>query len=292
MSSPSWQFDFDYEFDPDWTPAGSPVRPWFLMGKPVKPTAENYWNVVLNYRPQKVAFVRKQLEGVDRPAALRQIISRVWDGAANDRERFERLDHFVKRMMIHPPIELPLEADAVQTLRRECCPETDHAEPYAEDLVEPWAQRAYAEAQAYGRHIGIWCSGAGQKLTGDWGLRGGIHDALELLLLHEGRCGHQAAVLVQLAQAGGWRARLVQGNAHRFAELMVDGRWVVADTDMFPRRFLPVTSDGGLPTLEWLRDHPEIVNTWPATQPRVDGTAAYYGATESRPASGAAKKNR
>jgi len=280
MIDNNFEFDFDYEFDPAWSPLDCPIRPWFLLEDPGDMPSDDYWVMALRYRAEKVAFVRKRLEGVHRPAALRRIMRRVWEGAKNDRERFERLILFVERMMLHPPVEQPLEGDAVQTLRHDCCTETEHAEAYPEDLEVTWAAGVYQEAKAYGRHVGVWCSRVGQKLTGDWGLRGVIHNALELLMLHEGRCGHQAMVVVQLAQAGGMRARLVQGCYHRYSELMVDGRWVLADTDMFAKGFIPTTPDGELPSIEWMRDHPEIVNTWPTLEKHPRGAARHYGAPD------------
>jgi hypothetical protein len=282
MSGPtnSFEFDFEYELHPDWGPRGCAIRPWFLLKDPGYPPTENYWEMALRYRAEKIAFVREQLRGVHRAAELRKIIRRVWDGATNDRQRYERLIHFVERMMIHPPVEQPLEADAVRTLRHDCSPATDHGEPYQEDLEIPWAAGAFGEAKAYGRYLGVWCSRVGQKLEGDWGLRGVVHDAMELLLLHEGRCGHQAMVIVQLAQAGGMRARLVQGKHHRYSELMVDGRWVLADTDMFAKGFIPKSASDELVSIEWMRDHPQIVNTWPTLEPHPKGAAVYYGAAE------------
>lgn len=284
MSDETFDYDFDYEFRPDWSPRGCEIRPWFLMHAPGGPPSEDYWVDALRYRAEKTAFIRRQLQGVHRPATLRRIMHRVWDGASSDTERHERLIHFVQRMMIHPPVEQPLEADAVKTLRHDCCPATDHAEPYPEDLEAPWAAGAFQEAKAYGRHVGIWCSRVGQKLTGDWGLRGMVHDALELLMLHEGRCGHQAMVVTQLAQAGGMRARLVQGRHHRYSELMVDGRWVLADTDMFAKGFIPKTPTGELPSIEWCAEHPDVVNTWPTLDPHPEGAAKYYGGPPLTPA--------
>lgn len=274
----NFEFDFDYEFRPDYAPAGCDIRPWFLMQDPGYPPSDDYWVYALRYRAEKVDWVRRQLAGVDRPAALRGISRRILEGAKSDREKYERLIHFVQRMMFHPPIEQPLERDAVKTLRHDTCEATDHGEPYPEDLAIPWTHQAFAEAKNYGRYIGVWCSRVGQKLAGDWGLRGVVHDALELLMLHEGRCGHQAMVVVQLAHAGGMRARLVQGVSHRYSELLVDGRWVLADTDIYARGFVPRTPAGEIPTLEWCRDNPNIVNSWPTLEPLVKGAAAYYGA--------------
>src|SRR6476659_6340725 len=141
----AWQFDWDYRFYPKWNPPGSPVQPWFLWGKngelPPTPTdPATYWDFALQYRARKIAFVREQLRGVDREAALREIMARVWQGAKNVRERYERLIHFVQQMMVHPPQEQPIESDGVQSLRRECCAATDQAPAYEEDLERPFAQ--------------------------------------------------------------------------------------------------------------------------------------------------------
>jgi hypothetical protein len=270
--------DWNYQFDPEWAPRGAPVRPWFLIGRLPPWTPETYWKIALGYRAEKIAFVREQLKAIDRAAELQRIIGRIWTRSNTDRERFVALIDFVQQMMFWPPLEQPLEADAYDTLRRECCAPADDGEPYPEDLEAPWAQQAFAEAKAFGKHVGIWCNPFDQKLSGDWGLRGCVNDALELLALHEGRCGHQAFVVTQLAQAGGWRARLVQGVNHRYSEILLGNRWILADTDMFPRGFIPQTPKGELPTLGWMRDHPEIVNRWPSIHPHAGGAAVYYGA--------------
>ena len=277
MVQQHFDFDFDYEFRPEYAPPGCDIRPWFLMTDPGYPPSDDYWIYALRYRAEKIAFVRKLLAGVDRRTVLSEIMRRVWGGAKDDRDRHDRLIHFVERMMIHPPIEQPLEADAVRLLRHDCCPETDYADPYPEDLEIPWTHQAFDEAKKHGKHVGIWCSRVGQKLSGDWGLRGVVNDALELLTLHEGRCGHQAMVLTQLAHAGGMRARLVQGKSHRYSELMVDGQWVLADTDMFAKGFIPKTQTADLPTIEWMAQNADVVNTWPTLDSHPKGAAFYYG---------------
>ncbi len=278
MGNQRLHFDFDYQFREDFAPRDCGIRPWFLLTDPGYPLSDDYWVYALRYRAEKLEWVRQQLVGVDRPAELRRIIGRVWDSAKDDRDRYERLIHFVQRMMFHPPVEQPLERDAVQTLRHDNCEPTDYGEPYPEDLAIPWTAQAFAEAKRFGRYVGIWCSRVGQKLAGDWGLRGVVNDALELLMLHEGRCGHQAMVFTQLAHVGGMRARLVQGVNHRYSELLVDGRWLLADTDMFAKGFIPRTPSGEIPTIEWCRDNPDIVNSWPILEPSPKGAAVHYGA--------------
>src|SRR5256885_1315330 len=132
MTGENFEFDFDYQFHPEWSPPGCAVRPWFITSDPDYPLTDDYWAAALRYRAEKTAFVRRQLQSVHRPAALRKIMPRVWDGARDARQRHDRLIHFVQRMMIHPLHEQPLDADAVRTLRHDCCPPTDHADPYPE----------------------------------------------------------------------------------------------------------------------------------------------------------------
>jgi hypothetical protein len=47
---------------------------------------------------------------------------------------------------------------------------------------------------------------------------------------------------------------------------------------MFARGFIPTTQDGELPSLEWMRDNPQIVNSWHTIHPKTGGAAVYYGA--------------
>jgi hypothetical protein len=61
---------------------------------------------------------------------------------------------------------------------------------------------------------------------------------------------------------------------------MVDGKWVLAETDMFAKGFIPTTPSGELPSIEWIREHPQIANTWPTLGDHPKGAAVYYGAPE------------
>src|SRR4051812_35256508 len=100
-STKPFELDFAYRHDPDFSPRGCSIRPWFLLREPdaAPPADGDYWAAALRYRAEKAAFVRQQLQGVDRPAALRQIVRHVWNGASSDREKFDRLIHFVQQMM-------------------------------------------------------------------------------------------------------------------------------------------------------------------------------------------------
>lgn len=268
MFTNAFVFDFNYRFRPDWQPPDCPIAPWFLFpdprdaGKPLVFT----WDYALRYRAEKIAFVRRPLTGVDRSAVLREIVRRVWDGARDDDDRFCRLIGFVQRMMAHLMAEQPVEADALTVCRRECAPPTAQADAYPEDLICPWLTQAYTEARAFGRHLGVWCNPMGTTLTGDWGMAGVVHDALELLCLHEGRCGHQACVTVQLAQAGGWRARLTQLFHHRVAEVYVNNAWRLADADEWAPGFIGRTGNGDLATVDWCAAHRDTIRHWPLAE--------------------------
>lgn len=261
MNSRPYEYDFDFDYRANWHPADCDIRPWFLPDG-VAPASDGGVEAVVRYRTAKLDYVRRRLAGVDREQALRDIVRRVGAGADTDLERFRRLHVFVQRMMVHPPSEQPMEANAARIIRGwKGDSVAAQAEPYPEDLDRPWVVKADAEARAFGRRLGVWCNPLGVTLDGDWGLAGMVTDALELLLLHEGRCGHQACVMVQLAQAAGLRARLVQMFRHRVAEVQVSGRWMLADPDMLRvGSAFPLVDAAGVPvSVRWCMDHAEAL---------------------------------
>ena len=278
-------FDSERAVRDRWGPRGCDIEPWFLPGPATEPAKQHTWEAALRYRPEKLAWVRRRLEGIERDEALRKIMRHVWAKADSERERFEKLVVFVGRMMVHPPVEQPMEADAAESWRRECCPATDQAAAYAEDLQRGWAKQAYEQAKAFGRHLGLWCNPLGVRMRGDWGLRGVVSDALELLMLHEGRCGHQAKVVVQLAQAGGWHARLTQLNCHRVAEVLLEGRWVLADSDAWLPGFIGTTEHGKPASIEWCVKNRDRLGRWQLRPELQIDYANYFqpgGAAEER----------
>jgi len=262
--SKEFSFDFNYVYSPDWCPPEANIKPWFLpegMGKG-KDMYDTSLEAVLFYRIEKLDFVRKQLENVNKSKVLRDIINYISKDAKNDIERFKNLIFFVQRMMMHPPAEQPLEKYVLYNNK-----DVDSAgldgQPYTKNQKEEWALKAYNEAVAFGKHVGVWCNPLEVPMEGDWGLEGLVTDALELLLLHEGRCGHQACVVVQLAQAAGWRARLVQLHCHRVAEVLIDGKWRLADPDVLKEGFIPINEKGDIPSIEWCLNNTNEVKNWP-----------------------------
>lgn len=259
-----FEFDFNYIYDPQWYPEGCNIRPWFLpegMGKYAYDIGEI--ESICYYRSEKLLFVRKMLEGVDRQKVLLEIIEHIWKGANTNQERFNRIVAFVQHMMIHPMAEQPMEPDAARTIRGFRGDMLAYqAEPYPEDLKLPWLVKAYTEARLFGKYLGAWCNPLRVTMDGDWGMAGMVTDAMELLLLHEGRCGQQAAVVVQLAQVGGLRSRLVQVNHHRVAEVYVDGKWCLADPDALALNFLATNDKGEPASVEWCINNVQQLECW------------------------------
>ncbi len=89
-------------------------------------------------------------------------------------------------------------------------------------------------------------------------------DALAILLSGIGRCGHAAAVVAAMARSAGYEARTTQLHKHICAEIRVDDRWLVADTDAYKGGLHPRNASGEWPTLSELRDNPHLLDAIPA----------------------------
>lgn len=63
--------------------------------------------------------------------------------------------------------------------------------------------------------------------------RAGIHDPIELLEYHDGRCGQGVTVTLALLEAAGIEARSVALDHHVSCEARYDGGWHLADALMF-----------------------------------------------------------
>jgi hypothetical protein len=91
-----------------------------------------------------------------------------------------------------------------------------------------------------------------------------VTDPMILMLLHEGRCGHQARVIVDLALANHYEARLIQLAAHLVAEVKWDGKWHWIDADAG----IPVDSlrsrFAELPSVETLARTPYVLDSFAA----------------------------
>lgn len=88
-----------------------------------------------------------------------------------------------------------------------------------------------------------------------------VTDPLILMLLHEGRCGHQARVIVDMALANHYQARLVQLAAHLVAEVKWGDSWHWVDADAgFPVASLR-SRFAELPSLDELARHPYVLDS-------------------------------
>jgi SAM-dependent methyltransferase len=79
---------------------------------------------------------------------------------------------------------------------------------------------------------------------------------LELVQLAEGRCGHVARVIEDLARRVGLNARVRQLPRHIIAELFVDGEWRIADGDAYKNGVVPRQRDGALLSVRDLEVNP------------------------------------
>ncbi|MBE1426400.1 SAM-dependent methyltransferase [Desulfomicrobium macestii] len=85
------------------------------------------------------------------------------------------------------------------------------------------------------------------------------------LFVGRGRCGHVSRLLIELCRLAGIAGRLLQLHNHVAAEVLVDGRWVIADADAFKNGVVPRTPAGTLPTLDDVRREPWLIDRFPPT---------------------------
>jgi SAM-dependent methyltransferase len=111
-----------------------------------------------------------------------------------------------------------------------------------------------------------------------------VHDPVASLLLEHGRCGTTARFTVDVFECNGVPARLVGGACHTWAEVLCDGRWVIADANMYPPGVLPRDDAGRLLTLEEAILRPDLLNRPPSYvnyhHEFIDAYLAEYPETE------------
>lgn len=91
-----------------------------------------------------------------------------------------------------------------------------------------------------------------------------ITHPLILLYLGEGRCGHVARIIVDIALANGYEARLVQLAAHIVAEVKWDCSWHFIDVDSdFPPKDIESIFVSGIPSISELANQPYIIDKLP-----------------------------
>lgn len=101
-----------------------------------------------------------------------------------------------------------------------------------------------------------------------------VFDPLILLEVGEMRCGAVSRVAVDLFQAAGYNARLVQGYAHTSAEIYYDNSWHLFEGDLGGG--LPVIINGRIPSVQELSDHPYLMDKVPS---RFEFTVGYKKTT-------------
>jgi hypothetical protein len=89
----------------------------------------------------------------------------------------------------------------------------------------------------------------------------GIYDAIELLELHDGRCGQGVMVTLALLEAAGIEARRVLLDHHVSCEAFYDGGWHLADALMFGR--LQPHRDGVVLSGDEVRSDPYFTDAFP-----------------------------
>jgi hypothetical protein len=76
-----------------------------------------------------------------------------------------------------------------------------------------------------------------------------VFDPLVLLAVNEMRCGQVARIAVDLFDAAGYRARVVQAGAHVLAEIHYEGDWHFFEGDIFDGGTLVRDRDGSIPSV-------------------------------------------
>jgi hypothetical protein len=91
-----------------------------------------------------------------------------------------------------------------------------------------------------------------------------VLDPVASLLIAYGRCGTSARFLVDLFETNGTPARLAAGACHTWAEVLCEGRWVLADASLFPPGVLPRDREGRLLSLRDAIVDPSLLDRVPS----------------------------
>ena len=94
---------------------------------------------------------------------------------------------------------------------------------------------------------------------------GSLPDSLTTLFCARGRCGHVSLLLVDMFTSIGFDARLIQLPKHVAAEVKIDGRWVIADADIFKHGIIPYNKKGKIISMEDIQENPYQLDIFPAT---------------------------
>jgi hypothetical protein len=88
-----------------------------------------------------------------------------------------------------------------------------------------------------------------------------VMDPLILLKLNEMRCGHVARVAVDLFEAAGYQARVVQLGGHVIAEIFYESDWHYFDADVFGGGETVIDNKGNIPSIIDLSKTPFLIDS-------------------------------
>ncbi|MDP4092264.1 MAG: methyltransferase domain-containing protein [Bacillota bacterium] len=94
---------------------------------------------------------------------------------------------------------------------------------------------------------------------------GSLPDSLTILISGRGRCGHVSKVLEDLFKYAGMDAKITYLGKHIITEVIVDGRWVIADADAFKNGIIPRNSSGKPISMEDIAENPYQLDKYRAT---------------------------
>ncbi|MGW9333404.1 class I SAM-dependent methyltransferase [Bosea sp. NPDC055594] len=102
---------------------------------------------------------------------------------------------------------------------------------------------------------------AGQAMKGPGEV---VSDPIASLLLRACRCGNAARFLIDLFAANGISARLIGGACHSTAEVELDGRFVLAEANLYPPGVIPLNAAGEWASLEDAAQDPALLDRPPS----------------------------
>lgn len=102
---------------------------------------------------------------------------------------------------------------------------------------------------------------AGQPMIGPGRL---LLDPVAVFAFQACRCGSAARLLVDAFLFAGFEARLVGAACHTAAEVLVGGRWLLADASLYPPGIMPRDTTGRLIDIDTLVRAPELLDVAPS----------------------------
>lgn len=101
---------------------------------------------------------------------------------------------------------------------------------------------------------------AGQPMTSQDHV---LLDPIASLVFGACRCGNVARFLIDLFEVNCFPARLLGGACHTSAEVLLDGRWALADASLYPPGIVPKNATGSLLGLDEALANPALLDAVP-----------------------------